>query len=138
MKIILGRDVVARIEGEVVFDADSPLILNFESNYDLSKAVIHLKNGTKQAKKSFFKNLVVPKDLLFEGRLLVQVDMYLDGALVKTWQVPPIRIVEKSNTQFDGYPEFEKLITMYNELNCKFIALNNELKTHIEKSNEII
>jgi hypothetical protein len=137
MKIILKQDSVAKIGADYV-NHNLPLILQFESCYDLSKAIIHLQNGALKSKQIPFNRVFeVPKEFLFEGKLFIQVDMIIDGKVVKKWQVPPIRIIEQKE-EILFYPELDYLNNMLEEIKKEVTELKNNLLIHIQKSNEII
>jgi hypothetical protein len=140
MEIKLLKEPIAELKGNVAVVSDNaPLSLSFISNYDLASAFVTLCNGSVKIENLPFKeNFEVPKELLFEGRLLISVEMFIDGEVAKRWRVPPIRIKEANNTEFEAYPELSALIQLYFDLEKRIDALEKELKTHIKNSNEII
>ena len=60
-----------------------PLIICFESEYQLLNAKITLKNGNEEKSFSFKKEFVVPEELLFAGRLYVKVEKLMWDKVVK-------------------------------------------------------
>lgn len=95
------------------------LTLKFDTFYDVRNAVITLyNNGVKRSLK-LVSPLVVPRELLFEGKLCFSIDMYLDGKQVKHWDGLPIRLKEADGDIkcFDELAELEKRISVLEKQN---------------------
>lgn len=139
MIIELTRKPVAVIKDRaVIVTNDAALSFEFKSEYDLSNAVITLTNGGLTKNFKFAKKFDVPNDFMFEGRIIVIVDMYLEGKIAKSWRVPPIRIKEAENNKFGAYDELYRLENALSNLENKLIAVELKLENHIKKSEEII
>ena len=140
MEIKLLKNPIAELNGNVAVVSDNaPLSLSFISNYDLTTAFVTLCNGSVKIENiPLAEKLEVPKELLFEGRLLISVEMFIDGEVAKRWRVPPIRLKEANSTEFEAYPELSALMKLYFDLEERINGLDKELKTHIKNSNEII
>ena len=90
---------------------DDGLQIDFTSKYDLSRAVIFLRNGEESAKVEFKKTLDIPRHLLFAGYLALSVKLIGDkGETLKEWEITPLKIIEENGsfTVCDFLCELEK------------------------------
>ena len=106
--IILGREGATLSSSVFALTADKALELTFKSEYDLSEATLTLKNGAKTKTYDFKHDFTVPEEFLFAGRLCASVQMYVNGDLVKRWNLPPIRLKEEDKTLY-AYDELNDL-----------------------------
>lgn len=105
-KIKLDKERFVRLENEpFIITENESLILSFESPYDLSSAVITLKNNDLQKTYTFAKEFEVPAEFLFGGRLYISVAMYAGDTVVKRWACQPLKLIEADNS-----------VTVFNEL----------------------
>ena len=94
-KLVLTEKTIIRYEDkEPVIVTDDKLELKIVSKYDLSHAVVSLKNGNQTAMMTYSKTITVPRELLFTGALYVVVELFADGKVIKKWQVEPLLIRE--------------------------------------------
>ena len=115
------------------------LILFAESFYDLTGAVITLKNGSVKTTRKFTNNFSVPKEVLFSGRLNISVDLYAGGKKVKHWDCLPLRI-EEAECQVRAFDEFSAIEARLAALEKENGKLTERLKNYgeiIKKVNEI-
>ena len=106
------------------------LSFDFDSvGYDLTEAVITLKNGERTGKFKLTRPFHVPTEFLFDGYLNIAVDSFYKGKPVKSWKILPIRIkeVETEIECFDVITALEK----------KCADLENRVK-ELEEQHEII
>lgn len=81
----------------LIFGKDDGLTLEIISEYNLSEAVITFCNGKVQKTvKLIGNNVTVPQEILFSGWLSIGVLMYLDGEIVKKWQILPLKLIEST------------------------------------------
>lgn len=110
-----------------------PDVLQFDFDnivgYDLSKAFISLKNGDKKEHLKLNAPFTVPDSVLFAGRLEMQIDIWDDDKMLKSFFVPPLQIVETDTGMqcFDVLAEYEKRLQ---EQNNRIIALENKHKLY--------
>ena len=106
--ITLGREGASLSSSAFALTEDKALELTFKSVYDLSEATITLKNGATTKTYDFKNSFAVPDEFMFAGRLCISVQMYVNGELVKRWNLPPIRLKEENNTLY-AYDELNDL-----------------------------
>ena len=100
--IELTKSSLARLTNRGPLLLPGDLTLLFEhSGYNMLNAFIELKNGVIQDNYRFEKTFTVPDKFLFAGALEIQVNLYLDGELIKTWKVLPIKIKELEDGKFE-------------------------------------
>ena len=137
-KIIeLTKDNIARLSNTEPFLLPDIFELEFKSiGYDLSSSFITLKNGIKRHKVPLSSPFTVPNELLFAGNLNICIDAYLNGKLLKHWEIIPIRIIETENTLigFDVLAKIEEqIVQLQNNTSSK-----DDYKKIVDKINEII
>lgn len=104
------------------------------SVYDLSNAVIGLKNGVKSAQYRLKGHtFTVPEEYLFAGKLQVCIDLIVHGEVAKHWDCVPIVIKETEA----GFCAFGEIIELQNRI-TELEKLNGKLKEVTEKLNEVI
>ncbi len=125
----------ARLSNTEPFLVPDDLVLEVENTcYDLSRSFITLKNGNVGGVFPFKNGFIVPKDLLFSGRLTATISAYsLDGEKIKEWSLLPIKIVEVENKTI-VYDEIEGVKTALTKEVNELRAKVNEL---IEKQNRL-
>lgn len=137
MKIYLERDRFARLESketQIVIEG-KPFTLDFTSSYDLSSALINLKNGAVTETCKYVRGFVVPEKLVIAGRITGSVEMYVNGELAKVWQIPPICLKEINPVAFKAFGELDHLYSKIDTLEKKL----NELSEKTDKYfNDII
>ena len=112
--IELTKSAVARLLEKEPFLLPDNLELEFKgSGYDLSQAVLTVKNGEKLMQFPFSKKVTIPKEMLFAGNLSMKITMYLGAEKLKEWSVLPIRIIE-TDTFVEG---FDLLTDIENKVN---------------------
>ncbi|MBO7214565.1 MAG: hypothetical protein J6V66_03605 [Clostridia bacterium] len=116
IKTIKITKTVARLKDNEPFLLPDSLSFDFENEvgYDLTHAVISLKNGEKTVKLRLMRPVVIPNELLFAGRLYVNIDLYNGDKVIKHYELLPLAIEEAENT-----------VKIYDEL--------DDLKKRIEK-----
>lgn len=81
----------------LILGKDDSLTLEIISEYNLSEAVITFCNGKVQKTVKLIGNKTeVPQEILFSGWLSIGVLMYLDGEIVKKWQILPLKLIESA------------------------------------------
>lgn len=137
-KIIeLTKDNIARLSNAEPFLLPDKLTLEFRSiGYDLSNAFITIKNGIKKHKVPLSSPIDIPEDLLFAGNLIMCVDAYLSGKLLKHWEILPIRIIETEDTLI-GFDILSKIEKEIEELKNN-TSTKEDYKKIVDKINEII
>ena len=108
--IILEREGVSLSSSSFVQTEDKTLVLEFKSVYDLSEAVITLKNGELEKRYDFKKQFTVPDEFMNAGRLLIRVTLYVSGDPVKAWNISPIKLKEVDE-QLYTYDEPNDILT---------------------------
>ena len=111
LKIIQLDRKGARLVNREPFLLPDNLQFDFDNiGYDLISAFITLKNGEKTEHCKLTRPFTVPDSVLFAGRLSVQIDIYSNGNIVKSFFLPPLEIVEtdKGVEVFDILNEYEK------------------------------
>lgn len=108
--ITLGREGASLSSSTFVQTEDKTLVLEFESVYDLSEAVITLKNGALEKRYDFKKQFTVPDEFMNAGRLLIRVTLYVSGDPVKAWNISPIKLKEVDE-QLYAYDELNDILT---------------------------
>lgn len=96
-QIKLQKETITTAQKPIIFGKDDTLTLNFLSDYDLSDALISISNGNKQ--KSYKLESVkidVPQEFMFSGWLRIGIIKFLDGEIVKKWQIIPIKLIESN------------------------------------------
>lgn len=109
-----------------------PDILQLDFNnigYDLTQSFITFKNGEASEHVKITRPLTVPDSVLFAGKLEMQIDVWHNGEIIKTFYIPPLEIVEtdKGVMVFDILAEYEKRLQEQNE---RIIALENKHKLY--------
>ena len=136
-QITLTKNSLARLEDKEPFLMPDFLELEFKSiGYDLTNAFIVLKNGEKQGKFRLEKVFRIPDEFLFAGVLNMSIYAYINGELLKQWNVLPIKFIETENDVqgFDYFGEIERQIS---EIKNDYIG-KEEHKRVIEKINEVV
>ena len=100
------------------------LFFDFDTFYNLSNAIMTVKNNAIVSKLKVKPNLEIPKDLLFAGRLEICLDLFLDGQIVKHWDCLPIKIIEHEG-KLKCFEEFREEI---NALEKRVKALEEQHK----------
>ena len=108
--ITLEREGVSLSSSSFVQTEDKTLVLEFKSVYDLSEAVITLKNGELEKRYDFKKQFTVPDEFMNAGRLLIRVTLYVSGDPVKAWNISPIKLKEVDE-QLYTYDELNDILT---------------------------
>ena len=98
MKISLNDHATAKVDFSQYTVTDDGLIIDITSKYDLSHATVTFKNNYTVKKLNYTRNIRVPRELLFAGRLYIVVELYNGAKLLKKWQVEPINIYERETT----------------------------------------
>lgn len=135
--ITLTKNRLARLSDKESFLMPDNLVFEFQSiGYDLTHAYITLKNGDKKVRLPLSKELTVPNDLLFAGLLYGSIHAYLDGILLKEWDILPIRIFESKEDVYcvDFLLEIENRLA---KLEDEFVSLEKHNDV-VEKVNEVI
>lgn len=107
--ITLGREGTNLSSSTFVQTEDKTLVLEFKSIYDLSEAVITLKNGDLEKRYDFKNEFTVPNEFMNAGRLLIRVTSYISGDPVKTWNISPIKLKETDETLY-AYDELNDIL----------------------------
>lgn len=94
MKIELKQNNIVRVAKEKII-TDSEFELEIISDYDLSTAVIFLKNGETEKKYDYARHIKLPRELVKAGRLYITCELYDGAKLLKRWNVEPIILIEK-------------------------------------------
>lgn len=114
IKTIKLTKTVARLKDNEPFLLPDSLSFDFENEvgYDLTHAVISLKNGEKTAKLRLMRPVVIPNELLFSGRLYVNIDLYNGDKVIKHYELLPLAIEEAENTVkvYDEIDDLKKRI----------------------------
>ena len=104
MILNLTEKTLSRYEDkEPVIITDDGLFVEIQSKYDLSRAVISLKNNEKRATIKYSRVIEIPRELLFTGRLFIVVELFENGKVVKKWQAEPLMLREHEAT-FEAEP----------------------------------
>lgn len=141
-KITLSKNQFARLDNPEPFiiSENENLVFNFESEYDLSNAVITLKNNRLQKNYKLEKSFIIPKEFLFGGRLNFSITLYVDGEKVKKWIGLSIRLVEadKEIIVFEEITTLTKrVVALENQVGELKLTLKNYTNL-INKVNEIV
>ena len=136
--IELTKDRFARLSDREPFLMPDKLELDFNSiGYDLTNAFINLKNGEISERYKVERPFIVPEHFLFAGNLYVSIDAYLEGTLVKHWDVMPIKIIETTGEVycFEFLSDIEKRLA---NIEATIVSKDefNELKAHINTAIE--
>lgn len=126
LKIIQLDRKGARLVNREPFLLPDNLQFDFENiGYDLSDAFVTFKNGDKSEHIKLTKPLTVPDSVLFAGKLEMQIDVWNDGKIIKSFYLPPFQIVETNKNMqcFDILAEYEKRLQEQNE---RIIALEKK------------
>lgn len=147
-KIKLDKERFVRLENEpFIVTENESLILSFESGYDLSSAVVTLKNNDLQKTYTFAKEFEVPAEFLFGGRLYISVAMYAGDTVVKRWACQPLKLIEADNsvTVFDELnlltrriSAAEEQIAAVRDLLKNYTAVIGKVNELVVKQNEIV
>lgn len=130
IKIIQLDRKGARLVNRESFLLPDILQFDFENiGYDLSNAFITLKNGSVTEHFKLNALFTVPDSVLFAGKLEMQIDLWNDGKIVKSFFLPPLQIVETNTGMqcFDVLAEYDKRLQ---EQNNRIIALENKHKLY--------
>lgn len=92
IKIKLSKENGVRIVEPFCAKEDETLIIDFETEYELSTAKIFLNNGETSGVYDFKRVFEVPKKFMFEGRLTGTVEMIVSGRVAKCWEIFPVDI----------------------------------------------
>lgn len=136
-QITLTKNSLARLSDKEPFLMPDFLELEFKSiGYDLTNAFIVLKNGEKQGKFRLEKVFRIPDEFLFAGVLNMSIYAYINGELLKQWNVLPIKFIETENKVecFEFLSELEKQL---NELKTTYTK-KEEHDLIVKKLNEVI
>ena len=126
LKIIQLDRKGARLVNREPFLLPDNLQFQFENiGYDLNNAFITFKNGEKSEHVKVIKPLIVPENILFAGKLEMQIDIWCDDKIIKSFYLPPLQIVETDIGMqcFDILAEYEKRLQEQNE---RIIALEKK------------
>lgn len=124
----LNKSAVGFDNTPVIFGKDDELTIEILSEYDLSNAVMTLRNGkTTKIQKIEDSKVTVPQEIMFSGWLSIAVEMFLGGEIVKKWQNLPLKIVEST-------PEVvaEEILQVY-EYEIKALKANKADLTDLEE-----
>lgn len=130
IKIIKFDRKGARLVNREPFLLPDILQFDFENiGYNLSNAFITLKNGSVTEHLKLNVPFTVPDSVLFAGKLEMQIDLWNDGKIVKSFFLPPLQIVETNTGMqcFDVLAEYDKRLQ---EQNNRIIALENKHKLY--------
>lgn len=130
IKIIQLDRKGARLVNREPFLLPDTLQFDFDNiGYDLSSAFITLKNGTITEHLKLNAPFTVPDSVLFAGKLEMQIDLWNDGKIVKSFFLPPLQIVETNTGMqcFDILAEYEKRLQ---EQDKRINALENKHKLY--------
>ncbi len=119
LNIKLDRERLVKTTDEPFLIAkNETLTLNFTSRYDLTNAVVKIKNGTEKETFKFSKTLAVPKSFIFAGKLNIQVELYVGGDKAKVWDILPLKIIETDQEIqcFDYLDNIDKRLTALEKL----------------------
>lgn len=118
INIKLNNSNKAYLSNAFQLKTGEPLIICFESEYQLLNAKITIKNGNEEKTYSFNKEFIMPEELLFAGRLYVKVEKLMWDKVVKRWELAPIKIIETNDgLEFlDVIADFEKRLQAVEEL----------------------
>lgn len=112
--------------------------IGIASNYNLSESYITFENGdTIEEVKIDGMTTTIPQEVLFTGWLKVAVNMYLNGKPVKSWLIPPIRVIENDTKTVDGLEIVQAHDTEIATLK-EGKASKEELQAEVEKLQEQI
>lgn len=106
LNLVLGRETALKLTEEFKVKDTEPILIKFETEYDLSSAVITLQNKTVVDEFNFSKQFEVPDKFLFDGRLFITVEMKLVGQTVKKWTFTPIRIKQNNEEEILEFYDF--------------------------------
>lgn len=128
IKIIQINRTGAWLANREPFLLPDELQFDFENiGYDLTQSFITFKNGEASEHVKITRPLTVPESVLFAGKLEMQIDVWSNGKIIKTFYLPPLEITETDNGVmcFDILAEYEKRLQEQNE---RIIALENKHK----------
>lgn len=100
-----------------VLTDDKTVLLDVTSKYNLQNAVFVFRNGETKATVNYQRPLRVPERVLFGGKISISVYLYVDGQIVKDWQIYPLVVkeVEDKTTLFDWCDQVEKKLAELDE-----------------------
>lgn len=100
-----------------VLTDDKTVLLDVTSKYNLQNAVFVFHNGEVKATVKYQRPLRVPERVLFGGKISISVYLYVDGQIVKDWQIYPLIVkeVEDKTTLFDWCDQIEKKLAELDE-----------------------
>lgn len=100
-----------------VLTDDKTVLLDVTSKYNLQNAVFVFHNGEVKATVDYQRPLRVPERVLFGGKISISVYLYVDGQIVKDWQIYPLIVkeVEDKTTLFDWCDQVEKKLAELDE-----------------------
>lgn len=100
-----------------VLTDDKTVLLDVTSKYNLQNAVFVFHNGEVKATVNYQRPLRVPERVLFGGKISISVYLYVDGQIVKDWQIYPLVVaeVEDKTTLFDWCDQIEKKLAELDE-----------------------
>ena len=130
IKIIQINRTGAWLANSEPFLLPDTLQFDFDNiGYDLTQSFITFKNGEAKEHVKITRPLTVPKSVLFAGKLEMQIDVWVNGEIIKTFYLPPLEIVEtdKGIMCFDILAEYEKRLQEQNE---RLVALENKHKLY--------
>jgi hypothetical protein len=119
---------------EITILPEENLIVNFSSTmYDIKSLVISARNNNTKIEVKTEEKTIDLSDLLFGGRIEIEVSATLRGRTVKTWRVPDIILVEAPHG-FDVIPEIEAIKKEFNEEISKIKKALAEIKLLIKEN----
>lgn len=135
--IELNQSAIARLTDSKPFLLPDELELEFNcKEYSLKDAFITLQNGKIKGRYKLTQPFYVDKALLVAGKLNMAIALYIDGEMVKKWDVLPIIIKETvfGITMFDELGEINKKL---DEINKNYVSKEEYVKL-LKKTNELI
>jgi|GEM_PF-3271516 len=118
INIMLKKKTGVTIPENTVLEDSADLVLHIDSDYDMTRAKILLKNGDVTDEYPFKSDFIVPDKFLFKGRLFISVAMYSrQGALIKKWEFFPIavRLEDGKTVLYDYLTDLEKRVAILEE-----------------------
>lgn len=120
--------------------------IEVQSEYN-SNLLLSLKNGTQTATLNGKGVFDIPANLITEGVLEIEASIYVNGALFKSWQVEPIRIIrhkaeylfnpvlEEFMERLEKIDELEQRLSVLQE---RFISMEKELDYVSEIATDVL
>ena len=126
--LIINKEQLIRLGDSEPFYLveNEKLLLDFDTFYNLTNALITLKNNQIKKVLRVVKDLEVPSELIFSGKLEICIDLVSEEKVIKHWDCLPIKIIEH-----------EGKLKCYEEFRAELNALTQRIKA-LEDAHKII